>query len=135
MDWNEVKVQAAIACLPKAIESAEFVLKQGQSIGGQLHEVVAKLCCEYADALVKELKEGNIEKKESDLFDHNINELLFISRNGTRLYNYCKSQGMTTIGELLRRSSIEVMKERNIGSKTIRYARDYFRYRYNYDWV
>lgn len=59
MKNQELRERAAIAALPKCIETVEKVLLHGGKIDGvSITAAAAELACEYADALVEKLKKG-----------------------------------------------------------------------------
>lgn len=61
LDWEEVRINAAIAVMPQCIEAVKCVLIQGGNlIEPTMAREASRLAVEYADALMKELqkKEG-----------------------------------------------------------------------------
>lgn len=58
MTKEELRARAAIAALPKCIETVETVLLRGGRIEGTIAEQAAFTAVMYADALVEKLKEN-----------------------------------------------------------------------------
>lgn len=60
IDWEQVRIQAAIAALPECIKKIEELISQGYFTGklNSKQKEVAKNAISYADAIIKELKGG-----------------------------------------------------------------------------
>lgn len=112
---EKVRQDAAIAALPKCIETVEKVLLMGGKIGNSnMATQVAELACRYADALVNELfkEERNKEKnykagdylyKLSHPKDDNLPEggkRVFIYSGKITADGYCVLFGFTSDSEL-----------------------------------
>lgn len=56
IDWNQVRIKAAIAALPQCIKRSEIYAKGDYLFNGSPAQHAANLACQYADALIEILK-------------------------------------------------------------------------------
>lgn len=120
-DWNEIRIQAAIAAM-QAIIGNDNVRRTCYQYAGENEitpqESFAITAANCADALVKRLKHLEETTKTSTFSPSTLDIKLEDSSLSVRAKNCLKSVDIRTIGDLLTWSRTDILKIRNIGKRT-----------------